>query len=275
MESRESRIEDRRGWLRSMRDHVKPGRIVEYGCGSGFVLEMLSADFSTSMIMGVDRSLDCLIEVRKKSLRNVIPIQADMTRTAFGDGVMDTALFVASLHVVYSYQGREKVEDAFRIAHDVLKEDGTLIIQDFLKPSPELVEIVPMNDETLERLLRFAEEFRPREVRFQRGGDGFLLDIADAVEFISKYRSPNEEDWKEEMTETHFFFTEEEYLKVAENAGFAAHRSNRLTHSERWWNATKEDIGFDFEPRYSWIELVLKKRHTAPGSASPQVVSAA
>jgi hypothetical protein len=91
------------------------------------------------------------------------------------------------------------------------------------------------------------------------------------VEFISKYRSPNEEDWNEEMTETHFFFTEEEYRKAAENAGFTVEGSNRLIHSERWWSATKEDIEFEFEPRYSWIELVLRKRQ----SASPRTVSAA
>lgn len=258
-----------------MSKHVKSGRIVEYGCGSGFVLEMLSAGFPGSMILGVDESLDCLVEVRKKNLRNVIPVQADMTRTAFGEGVMDTVLFVASLHVAYSYLGRERVEDAFKIAYDVLREDGILIIQDFLKPSPELVEIAPRNEQTLEKLLRFGEEFRPREVHHQRERYGFLLDIADAVEFISKYRSPTEEDWNEEMTETHFFFTEEEYQKVAQNAGFTVRKSDRLVHSERWWNATKEDIEFQFEPRYSWIQLVLKKKESALRSTSPHVTGAA
>ena len=93
--------------------------------------------------------------------------------------------------------GREKVEDAFRVAHDVLKNNGVLIIQDFLKPSPKSVELTFKNEETRRRFLRFAGEFRPRKVKFEETRDGVKLDITDANEFISKYYfGYSEERWK-------------------------------------------------------------------------------
>ena len=259
MEDREKRREERRGWVKMMSEHVKPGTIVEYGCGSGLVLEILSARFPASMIVGVDRCRERLAEVVEKNLENVVLVEADISHTIFADGAADSALFVASLHEVYSHLGGQKVDEAFSMAHEVLKEDGILLIQDFLKPFPQPVEIVPRNEQTLQRFLRFSNEFRPREVRYRRERRGLLLDIADAVEFISKYRSPTEEDWNEEMTETHFFFTEEEYVRAAQNAGFTVQASKTLVHSERWWEENREDIEFEFEPRYAWIQLILKK----------------
>ena len=50
---------------------------------------------------------------------------------------------------------------------------------------------------------------------------GVKLDIADANEFIGKYYfGYSEERWKRQMSHTHFFFTEEEYGKMAQRTGF-------------------------------------------------------
>jgi len=141
-----------------------------------------------------------------------------------------------------------------------LKENGVLIIQDFLKPSSRLVEIALKNEETRRRFLRFASEFHPRKVKFEKTRHGLKLDIADATEFISKYRSPDEEDWKEEMGETHFFFTKEEYQEVAQRTGFIIKNSKKLPKSEKWWVKIREDIEFRFESDYRWIQLVLTKK---------------
>jgi len=176
---------------------------------------------------------------------------------------LNTALFVGILHEVFSYLGKGKVEDAFRVAYNALNDDGVLIIQDFLKPPSRLVEMRFKNEETRRKFLRFAYEFRPRKVKFEETSrDRVKLDIADATEFISKYRSPNEEDWKEEMSETHFFLTEEEYQDVAQRTGFIIKDSMKLPKSENWWVEIREDIEFRFEPEYRWIQLVLVKKQT-------------
>jgi SAM-dependent methyltransferase len=253
--------EERKAWLKHLSEYIKSGKIAEFGCGSGFVLEVLSVDFADSIIVGVDAAMGELEKIVEKRLKNVIPVKADITQNIFPDRTFDTALFVATLHEVFSDLGREKVQDTFRVAHDVLKDNGVLIIQDFLKPSSRLVEITFKNKETRRRFLRFADEFRPREVKFEETRDGVKLDIADATEFISKYHySPNEEEWKEEMSETHFFFTEEEYKEIAQRIGFTIKDSMKLPTSENLWVETREDIEFGFETEYGWVQLVLIKR---------------
>jgi len=260
MQKKDKGLEERKTWLKCLSKYVKPGKIVEFGCGSGFVLEVLSMDFADSIIVGVDKSMQRLEKVVEKRLKNVIPVKGDITQDILPDRTFDTVLFVGSLHEVFSYSGKGKVRDAFRMAHNVLKDKGVLIIQDFLKPSSKLVEIALKNEETRRRFLRFANEFQQRKVKFESTNEGVKLDIANAIEFISKYRSPDEEDWKEEMNETHFYLTEKEFRDIVEQAGFAVKRSLYLPKSENWWVDVKKDIEFNFEKEYKWIQLVLTKK---------------
>ena len=260
MQNMDKHLEHKKARLRHLIEYVKPGKIVEFGCGSGFVLEVISDNFSESIIVGIDKSMERLEKVVSRDMENVIAIKADITDNIFPKASFDTGLFVGSLHEVFSYLGREKVEDTFRIAHRVLKDDGILIVQDFLKPSPRLVEIAFKNGDTRRRFLKFADEFRPRKVRFEEMIGGVKLDIADAVEFVSKYRSPSEEDWKEEMNETHFFFTEEDYQKIAKQTGFKIRDSMKLPKDQYWFAEVRKDLELAFEPEYRWIQLVLTKK---------------
>ncbi len=254
------RLEERKGWLKLLVGHVRPGRIVEFGCGSGLVLEFLSAHFSRSQIVGVDRDMARLRSVINRHLDNVSLVRADITDDVFPRAVFDTALFVGSLHEVFSQSGGQVVERALRLAHTLLKEEGVLLIQDFLKPTPKLVELVFRNDKTRERFFRFASEFRPRRVSFDQTSAGVRLDIADAVEFISKYRSPTNEDWEEEMEETHFAFAEGDYRDLARRAGFYVHELTVLRKQASWWTPVRQDIDFRFEPKYGWVQVVQRKR---------------
>jgi hypothetical protein len=121
------------------------------------------------------------------------------------------------------------------------------------------VELGFKNERTKERFLRFAREFRPRIVAFEEGGDGVRLDVADAVEFISKYRSRTEQDWQEEMRETHFAFTDQDFTRTAGRAGFEVVASAFLPKPPDWWADVTEDVGLSFIPDYGWIHLVFAK----------------
>lgn len=243
----------------SLIERVNPGKIIELGCGSGLVLEALSEDFPDSIILGLDNDAAQLEKVVAKGLPNVVPVSADITEKIFPDGTFDTVLFVASLHEVYSYRGKRKVKAAFQMARDIMMPSGVLIIQDFLKPPARPVEMNFHGEEIYERFLRFAREFRPRKVKFEETEQGVKLDIADAVEFVSKYRSPDEQDWKKEMDETHFFFTQEEYHKLAQKTGFATMDVKMLPTDETWWAEIREDLELTLEPSCLWVQLVLTK----------------
>ena len=252
-------LEERKQRLINLKKFIRPGKIVEFGCGRGQVLEFLSNNYPESIIIGIDKSKERLEEAAKKRLKNVIPILTDITNPIFPNKTFDTAIFIASLHEVFSYQGSEKLTFTLRIAHDVLKDNGTLIIQDFLKPLPKLVAMGFRNALTHKKFLRFVAEFKARKVQFQKTGNNVRLDIADAIEFISKYRSSDEADWREEMNETHFFFTEKDYAESVKNVGFAIINSKKLLRNQEWWSEVRKDIEFVFEAEYQLIQLALKK----------------
>jgi SAM-dependent methyltransferase len=252
-------LEERARWLERLVPHVRGGRIVEWGCGGGFVLEFLSRRFPTSTVVGVDRDGERLARVLQRQLPNVTPVRADIARGAFRAAAFDTALFVASLHEVFSSNGIEGIERAFTTTYLVLRPGSALLVQDFLRPPPKQVELGFKNERTKERFLRFAREFRPRRIAFQEAGDGVRLDVADAVEFISKYRSRTEQDWQEEMGETHFALTEPGFRRIAERAGFVHVESVFLPKRSDWWADVENDLEVDFPPDYGWIHLVLAR----------------
>ncbi len=254
------RLLRRKRWLKPLFEYVKPGRIVEFGCGNGFVLEDLSRDFPDSSILGIDRNQERLDAVVEKGLTNVETMNVDITSKISLNKSIDTALYVGVLHEVFSLSGKEKVLETLKIGHKALKDDGVLIIQDFLKPTPRLVTLIFKNQKTENMFHRFVQEFRIRTVKYEEIEGGVKLDIGEAVEFMTKYRPPSEEDWVEEMGETHHYFTKEEFHKVATEAGFAVKDSRKLMMMEEYWLEIEEDMEIDFDkPERAWIQLVLQK----------------
>jgi hypothetical protein len=83
------------------------------------------------------------------------------------------------------------------------------------------------------------------------------LDISDGVEFVSKYGSPDEEDWAHEMQETHFCFTEEDHRKMADRAGFRVKAAEKLPARAGKLAGLREDMEFNFALEYAWIQMVL------------------
>ena len=259
-QNQRKKLEERRKWLDHMLEYMRPSKIVEFGCGSGFVLEILSECFPKSTIIGVDKSIERLDMVYDRKLKNVVPMKADFTQKIFPDKTFDTAIFVGSLHEVFSSVGRDKLRDTLAIVRDELKDNGVAIIQDFLKPNKKSVALHFRNEQTKKIFSRFVREFIQSKVVFEEIKGGVKLDCADAVEFISKYRSPTEEDWREEMEETHFFFSEQEYKEMADKAGFAVEHVTKLSKSTAFWSEIEKDIDFQYPDDYLWIQLVLTKR---------------
>jgi trans-aconitate methyltransferase len=58
MEKTDKRLEHKKAQVKCLIPHAKPGRIVEFGCGSGFVLETLPTDLPESIIIGIDKSME-------------------------------------------------------------------------------------------------------------------------------------------------------------------------------------------------------------------------
>jgi len=245
--------------LKANLGYIKPGKLIEFGCGSGQVLQMLSEAFPDSLVIGVDISEDALQKAKRRSLKNVTLIRADVTQRVLRGGCVDTVLFVGSMHELYSFLGELQVVSSLKIASEILRKGSVLVVWDFLKPRSKQVEIGFKREEIRRRFEGFAQEFEPRKVGFIETEQGVSLDIVDAVEFITKYRSPTLKDWKFEMKEVHFFFSMEDYKQVLKGVGFKIVAVEDSSPSEEWWSEIREDIECDFEAESINVLIIAER----------------
>lgn len=236
---------------------INPGTILECGCGSGFVLEILSHHFKDSTLLGIDKSFERLVMLKHKHLCNVFPVQADITHIPCRRRSCTTVLFISSLHEVFSKVGDEGVYRVLNHVHSLLEEEGTLIIQDFLRPPYQKVEVGFKREGARKRFIRFATEYRVRPIPYEETHFGVKLDIGDAMEFFSKYRSISQNDWEEEMDESHYYYTRDEFKKMADDCSFSIIHTSLLLGSEEFIDPLSMEMWWKFSLPHRYIQLVL------------------
>ncbi|MBI4144100.1 methyltransferase domain-containing protein [Candidatus Woesearchaeota archaeon] len=230
---------------------VLPGNIVEFGCGNGAVLELLSAHFPESTVVGVDLS-DTLLDMaeQRKYAGKVILKKADIIKAKFPENTLNTAVFCSVLHEVYSYSGydRSAVRAGLKNAYDSLKPGGRLIIRDGVKPKNDLVGLSFKNEEVLQKFYRFAKDFGPYQIPYKKEGDIVKLRRADCMEFLTKYIY--DVNWDIEVKEHFGFWSMNEYANELEKLGFrVVYKQSylidwlRMTHYEKNFVLFKESGG--------------------------------
>jgi SAM-dependent methyltransferase len=247
-------------WLKQLMKFVRPGTILECGCGRGFVCDMLSSHFPDNNLIGIDKSFRRLLTLKQKTLPHTFPVQADIRHLPLTTGSCDTVIFVSSLHEVFSLYGTPGVYDILGTIHSLLKNEGTLIIQDFLRPPPRQVTVEFKESSARTRFIRFATEFRVRPIPYEETSHGVRLDIGDAFEFFSKYDSPSEEDWQEEMDESHYFYTQKAYEQMAAHCSYTVTYLSPLPAVAESFTALSPVMHWDFSPEHQNIQMVLIPR---------------
>ena len=256
---RNEKNESREERLLSLLKHSLPGKIIEFGCGGGDVLQILSKNFPESLKIGIDINRERIDKVNKRNLKNVITFLSDVGSDIFPENSFNTSIFIGVLHEICSYQGREQVTNAIKNAYNVLKKNGRLLIGDFLKPESKQVDLIFKNDKAYNKFSRFANEYEVRKITYEKIRNKVILDIVDAVEFLSKYFSPTEEDWKEEMKEAHFSLTMDDYRNELEKAGFEIVWTKELPWYEWKLIEIRKDIIFHNESELKSILIVAEK----------------
>lgn len=178
--------------------HVKPGMIVDKGCGTGTLLVHLSTLFPESEIVGMDLSSELLrtSDGQYYPNHNVSVVRGNIIHQRFTPGTVSTIILSSVVHEIYSYTGydRDQVRLALTNAHIELEKGGRVVIRDGIKPSLTGNVWMRCDAETEERFRRFAREFKNKSpkpgVEFSEhvidGVKWFYLDIHGANEFLSK-----------------------------------------------------------------------------------------
>jgi len=217
--------------VRDIGPHIRPGRIVDKGCGTGSLLTHLSELFGDSQIIGMDLSS----EMRRMSEglhyhnHNVAIVAGNIIEQRFPQGSLSTVIYSSVMHEIYSYNGydRDQVRLALANTRKELARGGRLIIRDGIKPDNfEAKTWMRADDETKERFYRFAHDFKGKstapgiafEERVIGGVTWLCLSLHDANEFLSKkdYLA----NWAIECNEEFGVFTKAQWIGELEAAGY-------------------------------------------------------
>ena len=199
------------------------GWLADMGMGSGSGTEALAALYPELRVTGVDINPEMVrIAQSKYELANLDFRVGDISQLCFGESTLDVVYNSSVLHHVTTFNGYDPSKAAETVKNQVkqLKNEGNLIIRDFLRPEPGLVWL-ELPQETVPLFHRFSREFRALKPEPERGFEfreidcpevgwrRFELERLYAVEFV--LRKDYTADWETEVLEEYTYFTQAEF----------------------------------------------------------------
>ncbi len=203
---------------------VKPGNIVDKGCGTGKLMVELSRLFPDSRIAGVDLSREFLrvCDENTYATDEVTLVFGNVIDVCVPPGTASTVIFSSVMHEVHSYSGYKtsEIDRALVNAFTELAPGGHLLMRDGVSPEPATWRLELVDQQTRETFERFAKEFRQGQgVRFTRISESVVeLSSHDANEFICK--KDYLKNWHIEVHEEFGPWTLAEWKAGLERAGF-------------------------------------------------------
>jgi SAM-dependent methyltransferase/nicotinamide mononucleotide adenylyltransferase len=203
---------------------VKPGTIVDKGCGTGKLLVELSKLFPDSRFAGVDLSREFLrvCDENTYATDEVTLVYGNVIEVCLPPGSASTVIFSSVMHEVHSYNGyrTSEIDRALVNACTELAPGGHVLIRDGVSPPPATWRLELLTAQTTETFERFAKEFRQGQgVRFTRVSDAVVeLSSHDANEFICK--KDYLKNWHIEVNEEFGPLTLEAWRAALTQAGF-------------------------------------------------------
>lgn len=171
---------------------VRPGRVVDKGCGTGALLVELSRRLPGSALVGVDLSQEFLRRCDENTYlsQDVRLVRGDVIEPAVTAGTATTVIFSSVMHEVYTYTGYrlESIDRALASAASELGPGGRVLIRDGVSPPPATVRLELLDQATVDTFRRFEAEFahgRGVQARW-RGPAEVELSAHDANEFLCK-----------------------------------------------------------------------------------------
>ncbi|MHB8872481.1 MAG: methyltransferase domain-containing protein [Myxococcaceae bacterium] len=203
---------------------VRPGRIVDKGCGTGKLLVELSRLFPESSFVGVDLSREFLrrCDENHYAAEDVDFLFGNIVEAQVPPGSATTVVFSSVVHEIYSYGGYDlaPVHRALSSAARELAPGGHLLVRDGVSPGEDPWRLRLLDASALERFGRFATEFKKGQgAPHQRlGPDEVRLSAHLANEFLCK--KDYLENWHLEVHEEYGTFTVQGWREALDRAGF-------------------------------------------------------
>ena len=216
---------------------VVEGKIVDVGCSTGSLVQLLAKRFEQSDIIGIEavRKFYEYCTAQEYASPFVFFYRRNVTDQHFKEGTINTFIYSSVLHEVYSYIGEAALHDVIRKSYLQLASGGRIVIRDVVGPEDPKSEVyVALNKDdgkaegdiaelsTHAKFFRFAKDFKPRPISFREehldGADYVVTSIQDAYEFMSKMTYVD--NWESEMHEEFGYYSYPRWTEELAKAGF-------------------------------------------------------
>ncbi|MFT3709475.1 MAG: methyltransferase domain-containing protein [Archangium sp.] len=210
--------------LQDFLPHVKPGCIVDKGCGTGKLMVELSRLFPNSAMVGVDLSREFLrlCDENHYATEDVTLVFGNVIDRNVPPGSATTVVYSSVMHEVHSYTGYKvsEIDRALSNCFTELQPGGRVLIRDGVSPEPATWRLKFLDAKTNEIFEKFAAEFcHGRGAKFERlAADEVRLSSHDANEFICK--KDYLKNWHIEVHEEFGPLTLEGWRGALKKAGF-------------------------------------------------------
>jgi SAM-dependent methyltransferase len=220
-----------------VRRYVRPGRIVDIGCGAGAVLELADREpaLRESDLIGVEIARHLFEECVHKKAQGVFtnPNVFFYRRNVLGGAVfpprsVNTTLTFALTHEIWSYGKREESLRQFvQAIYDHTAPGGVWINSDVCGPDGrDRPVILHLDGDPSARATfdRFAADFR-FPFAYEDTGDGIKLRLGDAMDFLTHKDYPD--NWLSEMHEQFCGLEYADWKALLADAGFELDAASR------------------------------------------------
>lgn len=203
---------------------VKPGHLVDKGCGTGKLMVELSRLFPASRLSGVDLSREFLrvCDENTYATDDVSLIFGNVIDVCVAPESASTVIFSSVMHEVHSYGGyrTSEIDRALVNACSELEPGGHVVIRDGVSPEPATWRLELVDEATRATFTRFAKEFRQGQgVAFTQLTPSLVeLSSHDANEFLCK--KDYLKNWHIEVNEEFGPLTLSQWKLALERAGF-------------------------------------------------------
>jgi SAM-dependent methyltransferase len=269
-------------------DHVQGPAILEVGCGSGAVLELLAEAFPDAEIVGLDMAARLLgvaarVPYAGHAGRAIRLVRGDLfdptTAGRLGGPRFNSIVFCSVLHELYSFGllepgkfgartseegGTAAATRALQAARNMLRPGGVLVLRDGVRPESCPVTLRFKNDEIEERFYRFVDDFHCFEMDFDLDPvtRRVTLDSVGAFEFLSKYFYV--QNWDVEVREQFGWADLPGLRALLENLGFTVEHATAYTlpYLQQKWDGDVEITDTNGQPTTLCTTMLARARFT-------------
>jgi SAM-dependent methyltransferase len=208
--------------LQDLLPWVKPGRIVDKGCGTGKLLVELSRRFPRSALVGVDLSREFLRRCDENTYGagDVELLLGEAAAQQLPDGTATTVIFSSVMHEIYTYSGYDlqQIDRALASASRELATGGRVLVRDGISPGKAAWRMQLLDEPTRAAFVRFTAEFKHGQGAPFEEVDGWIRIQAHlANEFLCK--KDYLKNWHIEVHEEYGALTLDGWRAALERAG--------------------------------------------------------